>query len=261
MTRGQIAIITPEGNIMSCIEFNGNMYFTNGHGEEVYPKLAGVENVAQYQTLVENFNSAHFRYEEDLFYNAPANFFDMQNDYFRKWFSDYVYIKNLSPDTREFLDRNGDTIICEPGDCLVFNYGEFFARSVEDCYRKDFLSELEYIQSSFGSDLLLNYQHIEKCCREYDQNTGSNTQRHLEESDFVYGETLDMLVLSEAKDLTKLFHFMRKLEHVNDEIYILDAYGSLRNAEVSDLECLIEDIQRTVNNNGAAFNKSDTEMG
>lgn len=87
------------------------------------------------------------------------------------------------------------------------------------------------------------------------------TQRHLEESDFVYGETLDMLVLSEAKDLTKLFHFMRKLEHVNDEIYILDAYGSLRNAEASDLECLIEDIQRTVNNNGAAFNKSDTEMG
>lgn len=128
-------------------------------------------------------------------------------------------------------------------------------------HRRYFLSELEYIQSSFGSDLLLNYQRIEKCCREYDQNTGSNTQRHLEGSDFVYGETLDMLVLSEAKDLTKLFHFMRKLEHVNDEIYILDAYGSLRNAEVSDLECLIEDIQRTVNNNDAAFNKSDTEMG
>ena len=36
MTRGQIAIITPDGKLITSTEFNGDMYYDGeGHGKEV----------------------------------------------------------------------------------------------------------------------------------------------------------------------------------------------------------------------------------
>ena len=95
MTRGQIAIITPEGNILSSREFNGDMYLSNGgYGEEVFGDLALADTVEDYISIVEQFNDRYFGYKEELFYNPPKSFLDMKHDYFDKWFSDLLTKKD-----------------------------------------------------------------------------------------------------------------------------------------------------------------------
>lgn len=120
MTRGQIAVITPDGDILTSVEFNGSMYMNGcGFGEEVFTELSDIESVEEYAALVKKFNAAHFGYEGNLLEDAPQSFLDMKHDYFNKWFSDYVYIKNLSDSPVVFTDKKGRNIRIE-GDIIKF---------------------------------------------------------------------------------------------------------------------------------------------
>lgn len=48
MTRGRLAIITPEGKILTSTEFNGDMYF-NGNGQDAYERLDSIDQVEEYE--------------------------------------------------------------------------------------------------------------------------------------------------------------------------------------------------------------------
>lgn len=87
MTLGQIAIITPEGRIMTSTEFNGNMDY-EGHGESVFGNLECVETIEDYKEFVTKFNDEKIFYDKELFYDMPQGFLNMRDDYFGKWFSD-----------------------------------------------------------------------------------------------------------------------------------------------------------------------------
>lgn len=138
MTRGQIAIII-NGGIMTSTEFNGDMYMPDGqwagHGQEVIDLLKEVKDVADYQFAVAKFNKENHHYNDERLTFKKAKGYetlDFVKNYFDNWFSDYVYIKNLTKNTitlntRE-CDENGDNetekkIELEPNQIAVLCFG------------------------------------------------------------------------------------------------------------------------------------------
>ena len=83
MTRGQIAIITPDGKLITSTEFNGDMYYDGeGHGKEVVETLESIETEEEYREFVNDFNDRNFRYtDRELFYDCDDSFYDMSTDY------------------------------------------------------------------------------------------------------------------------------------------------------------------------------------
>ena len=104
MTRGQIAIIKKGFNgleVLTSLEFNGDMYMPTkkwaGHGRTVTNLLKKVNDVASYHYAVAKFNVEHHHYNDDqLVYKTDVAALDFTRDYFGDWFSDYVYIKNIT---------------------------------------------------------------------------------------------------------------------------------------------------------------------
>ena len=133
MTRGQIAIITPDDKLITSTEFNGDMYYDGeGHGKEVVETLESIETEEEYREFVNDFNGRNFRYtDRELFYDCDDSFYDMSTDYFGKWFSDYVYIKNLSDKDVVFTDSDKQKIVLEPDEIMAFNFGRFYASDAE----------------------------------------------------------------------------------------------------------------------------------
>jgi len=109
MTRGQMAIIT-KGGILTSVEFNGDMYLDhNGYGEDAIESLRNSTDVATYQYEVAKFNVEHHHYDDDrLVYTKDKSALDFTKDYFDVWFSDYVYIKNLTKEDYELLTEKRD---------------------------------------------------------------------------------------------------------------------------------------------------------
>ena len=142
MTRGQIAIIhswygKDEVSIMTSTEFNGDMYL-DGYGEEVIKLLKTVKDVADYQYVVAKFNCDNHHYNDldRLTWNSDGkeaeNMLDFTKDYFNKWFSDYVYLKNITKkeveivtEERDDLGRTTGTLktIVKPNDIVVLCFG------------------------------------------------------------------------------------------------------------------------------------------
>lgn len=75
MTRGQIAAILPDGKLITSVEFNGDMYYSGGHGEEVFSELECIESEKEYREFVKDFNDRNFRYtDRELFYDCDESF-------------------------------------------------------------------------------------------------------------------------------------------------------------------------------------------
>lgn len=138
MTRGQIAIIT-DGGIMTSIEFNGDMYLNNGHGEDAINSLKNSTDVATYQYEVAKFNMEHHHYNDcdRLTYELGEQALDFTKDYFDVWFSDYIYIKNLKNEIAELItetrDKNGEItgtkkVKLAPNEIAVLCFGSLVKR-------------------------------------------------------------------------------------------------------------------------------------
>lgn len=108
MTRGQIAIIT-DNKIYTSNEFNGDMYMSNGLGRTVTNGLKRVKDIADYQYFVAKFNKEHHHYNdlEHIMYEQSQEALDFNSDYFDKWFSDYIYIKNIGTTPKTINASNG----------------------------------------------------------------------------------------------------------------------------------------------------------
>lgn len=130
MTRGQIAIII-NGGVMTSTEFNGDMYMPTkkwaGHGRKVVNALKRVCDIATYHYEVAKFNKENHHYEDEKLvykYNGD-DMLDMKHEtYYDKWFSDYVYIKNLRNELVTLTDYNGKKITLAPQEIAVMNFGE-----------------------------------------------------------------------------------------------------------------------------------------
>lgn len=238
MIRGQIAIVTPTDKILTSIEFNGGMNY-EGHGKDVFDALERVKTVEEYEELVTRFNDENYSYDEELFYDMPQDNFNMQEDYFGKWFSDYVYIKNLSEKPVVFTDGYGKNIKLDTETTAVFNFGEFIACNANDFEARAFIDELNVKKENLSYDIEQNYAEIWDMCADYDNNQrGVYLTDRITECDFVTEEVLEYIV--KEKTLCSLQNFINDTYDAN--LYRLDGYSNLVNVESSDLEDLIDDL-------------------
>lgn len=116
MTRGTIAIIT-DNSVVSSIEFNGNMYPSrHGHGRDVALRLNKVRTVKDFEKMIKDFNEKNHHYEDEklIFEDVGHSSLDFSNNYYGVWFSDYVYIKNITENTIELTNNNGRKFSLEP---------------------------------------------------------------------------------------------------------------------------------------------------
>ena len=134
MTRFQIVGIFND-KILTAGEFNGDGYFENGHGEELCAQFPKVKTEEDYRKIVKDMNDQYFEYKEDLIFEVnnseDCDVFDFHkqhklNLYYKYWFSDYLYIINLSDDDKEIVDETGIHIIVKPSGWVTINFGELY---------------------------------------------------------------------------------------------------------------------------------------
>jgi len=141
MTRGKFVLYLKD-RILISNEFNGDMYW-DGYGVEAYKAMRRVFSVEEFENKVREFNRRWFHYDEDEIQiiereyvenknGTQFNMLDMDHDYFKKYFSDYLYVKNMSDNNLEFIlrkhyssagDSKPQTAILSVGKCGVFNFG------------------------------------------------------------------------------------------------------------------------------------------
>lgn len=139
MTRGQIAIIAKDDKVVTSMEFNGDMYMPTkewkGLGQLAVNALKRTTDLATYLFEIARFNKNHHHYNDCVHIASEMGLetLDFSNKYFDNWFSDYVYIKNLTD--REVAiktaihDEKGNKIGCEdsllqPNQIAVVCFGE-----------------------------------------------------------------------------------------------------------------------------------------
>lgn len=137
MTRGTFYLFK-DNKIYSSVEFNGDMYY-NGYGELAANYLKNVKTLEDFERVIKEFNRRKFNYpDRDLFIKDMEfnnGMLNMSNDYFVKYGSDYLFIKNEMGRDLEFILREGDKRILKDGTLGVLNFGRV---------AKDFKSDLNY---------------------------------------------------------------------------------------------------------------------
>lgn len=124
MTRGQIVCITNEG-VITSIEFNGDMYLSH-HGKRITERLKKDMTLSDYKKYVKYFNKAYFGYNDELFYDVDGKYLDMnKEDYISAWFSDYLYIKNISDKNQIVIDEDFNEITLRPQGYVVLYFGKY----------------------------------------------------------------------------------------------------------------------------------------
>lgn len=245
MTRGQIAIILPDGEFLCTVDFNGSMNFS-GYGREIVDELDCMENEKEFTDFIEQFNSENFSYDEELLYKYPANFTDFSDERIANMFSEYLYLKNLSENPVIFTDKNGKKIEIDTDMVAVFKYGEFLAGYDEDFDRVEFIEKLNELREGLSYNMEENYANLWNVCADFDNNHhGSYITDRIQEYDFVDDEVLDYILVEQSKNgLSRLRCFIG--DTYDDRIYRLDGYGNLANVDNSDFECLIDEISEEI---------------
>ena len=122
MTRGTIILVTDDG-IFKTFAFNGCMNL-EGHGKEVAKSMIEIQTKEEFLQYEEEFNKKYFGYPEEKIKLYPVtecdNIFDMSIDYYGRWFSDYLFFKNVRDETIEIKQKNGDHYDLRSGIRLIY---------------------------------------------------------------------------------------------------------------------------------------------
>lgn len=156
MTRGTLYYIDNEKAICST-EFNGSMYNDGGHGDDVLMGLAyDVQNEDDFRKFVSNFNEENFGYEEELIYdmgetmfdNTERTLIDFRNDYFGRFFSDYLFIKNNSDEDITIIDKDNNKEYEIPsGKTKRLNFGHVNIHFFKCDKDFDFNNRVKYLET------------------------------------------------------------------------------------------------------------------
>ncbi len=134
MTRGTLVLVEP-GRITKSLEFNGDMGVDMDNGMKAMKKMQSVKTYKSFIKLVQDIKSDYgYTDREDVYYPiwdySLMQLFDMTEGYFDKWFSDYLYIKNISGEKIFIKARtendNGFELVSLDDGCLgILNYGYY----------------------------------------------------------------------------------------------------------------------------------------
>lgn len=96
----------------------------NDLGKVAVEKLTRVHNDTDFCVAVINFDSDHFQYDDPSKVIAvTGDWYNTCHDYLNKWGSDYVYIKNLTSETRYFVTPDG-FVALPPEEILTLCFGK-----------------------------------------------------------------------------------------------------------------------------------------
>lgn len=125
MTRGNFVLITDEG-VFASIQFNGDMY-PSYNGRYVYNILKKVETFEEFKAAIKRFNEKRFRYgEEEVNTLERYSNLDFSDDYYGRYNSDYLYIKNISSSEYVITPRTKKaTRSIKPNEIQIWNFGYF----------------------------------------------------------------------------------------------------------------------------------------
>lgn len=122
MTRGTLVLFLPD-KVLKSIEFNGDMG-RFGHYKEAIKILADANSRGEFEYGLEMFNNLHFQYEYDVIsykkaygrrdelekegitFDKDIIKVELVDNYFERWFSDYIFFKNMSGRTIKFSTIN-----------------------------------------------------------------------------------------------------------------------------------------------------------
>lgn len=127
MTRGKIIGFFGDKAVVSC-EFNGDMYY-DCHGKEVIKGLMKTGTESELRDFIEAFDAENFgyrkKYGDELVFEHEneAELWRLDKDYFGKWFSDYLYVKNFSDTPLEITTKKSGKIVLEKGDIVSVYFG------------------------------------------------------------------------------------------------------------------------------------------
>ena len=141
MTRGRFVVITDDGVFTSC-EFNGDMGYTQAYGKEVVKGLRKVKNLETFSNEIRKFNDRNFQMEDDgesNIFSCSSPIVFSKEDYYKKWFSDYLYIKNISNKPQKIVTRKPEDsfdrrlppesfndIVLSPKEIGIFTFGRYY---------------------------------------------------------------------------------------------------------------------------------------
>lgn len=135
-------------------EFNGDMYYEE-YGQDVIESLNNINDEKEYKKFIKEFNKENFRYNGELIYRVEGDeyerYLNMSDGYIHKWFSDYIYVKNLSDEIVVFIDDNKYKCSLEPNKIGVFYFGEI-ATGIKENKLTIIMDDVEDYIQSLGSD-------------------------------------------------------------------------------------------------------------
>lgn len=140
MTRGKLILITNKIVYIST-EFNGDMY-PDGNGLEAFKRLLNVNNPKDYVKEVGEFNKNNFDYQGRVFGTRNLKWLektkDFSEDYFNNWFSDWLYVKNISKKPVKFIlmDTKEERVVM-PDEVAAFNFGDNPSQEDKDYLEKN----------------------------------------------------------------------------------------------------------------------------
>lgn len=134
MTRGTLVLIEP-GRITESLEFNGDMGIDMDNGKKAIKKMLGVKSYTSFLKIVQAFKKDYgYNDAKDVYYptwdHSAMQLFDMTNNYSGKWFSDYLYIKNISGErifikARSHDDNGFELLSLDDGALGILYFGKF----------------------------------------------------------------------------------------------------------------------------------------
>lgn len=148
MTRGKMILITDKAVLIST-EWNGDMY-PEGNGIDAFKRMLRVNSLGTFLMEVTEFNTEYFNYENELVYEESLEWLDKAKDfsegYYDNWFSDWLYIKNISSKPIIFKAKididlaeapaTEDRVIM-PDEVSVFNFGSNPSQEDKDYLEKN----------------------------------------------------------------------------------------------------------------------------
>lgn len=127
MTRGKFVMFQKDGgSVLNSYEFNGDMYYDNGHGGEVCKRLKSCVDETSFKHQVDLFNRNNHNYHayyDNCVFDTKNDKVDCNRAYFEEWFSDFLYVKNSDTVNRVVIERNGNVREIEPNDIFVLYFG------------------------------------------------------------------------------------------------------------------------------------------
>lgn len=140
MTRGKFILVTKDelGDLVirTSTEFNGDMY-PGGHYEDAVELLRKVVNPADFPTACYEFNKTHHNYQDEVIVTEEYKTLERENGrpleiegkidfrkyYYENWFSDYLFLLNLTGGELEIIDSEGNVYMQPDKTLSTLNFG------------------------------------------------------------------------------------------------------------------------------------------